>query len=66
MAYDESVAERLREVLASRMDVAEKKMFGGVPLRGDVYVDPEGFESDDDLARRRRLCLDFVTTLPAK
>ncbi|MGA9990984.1 MAG: hypothetical protein WBP86_01480 [Thiobacillaceae bacterium] len=48
------------------MDVADKKMFGGVPLRGDVYVDPEGFESEDDLARRRRLCLDFVTTLPAK
>ncbi len=66
MAYDEGIAERLREVLASHMDVAEKKTFGGMPLRGHVYVDPEGFESDDDLAEWLRLCLDFVTTLPAK
>jgi TfoX/Sxy family transcriptional regulator of competence genes len=30
MAYDEKLAERLRDCLADRSDVAEKKMFGGL------------------------------------
>ncbi len=30
MAYDEGLAHRIREVLASRDDVSEKKMFGGL------------------------------------
>ncbi|MDH3376922.1 MAG: TfoX/Sxy family protein [Gammaproteobacteria bacterium] len=30
MAYDEGVAQRLREEFADRIDVAEKKMFGGI------------------------------------
>ena len=30
MAYDEGVAERLREVFADRHDITEKKMFGGI------------------------------------
>jgi TfoX/Sxy family transcriptional regulator of competence genes len=30
MAYDEGVAERLREVFFSRDDVTERKMFGGI------------------------------------
>jgi len=30
MAYDEGVAERLREAFSSREDVIEKKMFGGI------------------------------------
>ena len=30
MAYDEGLVERLRLVLASRHDVVEKKMFGGL------------------------------------
>lgn len=30
MAYDEGIAERLREVFAARSDIEEKKMFGGV------------------------------------
>jgi TfoX/Sxy family transcriptional regulator of competence genes len=109
MAYDEGLAERLREVLGNRKDVTEKKMFGGIafmvsgnmccgvvndtlmarvgpdqyeavlkkpharkmdftgkPLKGFVYVAPEGFESDDELADWGGLCLDFVATLPAK
>jgi TfoX/Sxy family transcriptional regulator of competence genes len=109
MAYDEGVAERLREALAGHKDVTEKKMFGGIafmvsgnmccgvvngtlmarvgpeqyeaalkrpharkmdftgkPLKGFVYVAPEGFESDNDLAYWVRLSLDFVATLPAK
>ena len=30
MAYDESLALRIRRGLASRRDIAEKKMFGGI------------------------------------
>jgi TfoX/Sxy family transcriptional regulator of competence genes len=30
MAYDEVLAERVREVLAARSDVTERKMFGGI------------------------------------
>ena len=30
MAYDEGVAERIREVFDGRQDIVEKKMFGGI------------------------------------
>lgn len=30
MAFDEGLAERIREVFQNRHDVAEKKMFGGL------------------------------------
>jgi TfoX/Sxy family transcriptional regulator of competence genes len=30
VAYDEELAERVREVLAPRPDVTERKMFGGI------------------------------------
>jgi hypothetical protein len=30
MAYDEGLAQRVREALAGRSDVTEKKMFGGL------------------------------------
>jgi TfoX/Sxy family transcriptional regulator of competence genes len=30
MAYDEALASRIREVLAARPDVVERKMFGGL------------------------------------
>jgi TfoX/Sxy family transcriptional regulator of competence genes len=38
MAYDESVAVRVREVLAGRKGVSEKKMFGGLAflIRGHM------------------------------
>lgn len=96
MAYDEGLAQRMRETLADREDVVEKKMFGGLcfmvrghmtcgvmsdkyddimvrvgkegfddaiaqphtremdftgrSMKGMVYVEPAGFESDADLA----------------
>lgn len=43
-----------------------KMDFTGKPLKGFVYVAPEGFESDEDLAGWVQVSLDFVTTLPAK
>ena len=38
MAYDEGLAERVRDVLADRPDVVEKKMFGGLSfmLQGNM------------------------------
>ncbi len=32
MAYDETLAARLHEVLADRTDVSERKMFGGLAM----------------------------------
>jgi TfoX/Sxy family transcriptional regulator of competence genes len=58
MAYDEGLAERIREVLGELPGLVEKKMFGGVGfmLRGNmacgvngsdliVRVGPEGYEA---------------------
>ncbi len=38
MAYDEGLAQRIREVLGDRHDLVEKKMFGGLSfmLRGNL------------------------------
>ena len=109
MAFDEGVAQRVRETLESRSDVVEKKMFGGIafmvrgnmcvgvsgeelmlrigkernaellarpyarqmdftgkPMSGFLFVQPQGFEADEDLEAWVRLALDFVLTLPPK
>jgi TfoX/Sxy family transcriptional regulator of competence genes len=40
MAFDEGVAQRLREALEARNDVVEKRMFGGIAfmVRGHMCV----------------------------
>ena len=38
MAYDEGLAERIREQLAHRNDVVEKKMFGGLTFMVRDYM----------------------------
>lgn len=50
MAYDERLAQRIREVLATRSDVVEKKMFGGLAfmLRGNMCC---GVTRDDMMVR---------------
>ena len=40
--------------------------FAGRPMKGFVYVAPEGIDSDAALAEWVRLALSFVSTLPAK
>ena len=58
MAYSESLAERVREALGKRKDVAEKKMMGGLTfmvngkmcvgvLKGDLMarIDPDVYET---------------------
>lgn len=40
--------------------------FTGKPLKGFVYVAPQGFSTQSTLERWIRLALEFVETLPAK
>ena len=44
MAYDETLAERLRRSLAGRRGIAEKKMFGGLAflINGNMSVAASG------------------------
>lgn len=71
MAYDEGVAQRVREVLADQRGVTEKKMFGGLAflLRGNMCcgvvgeelmlrVGPDAY--DEALARRHARPMDFT------
>ncbi len=71
MAYDETLATRVRTALRGQEGVVEKKMFGGVAfmLRGNmccgivkdelmVRVGPDGF--DDALRQRHARPMDFT------
>lgn len=109
MAYDDTLAARVRDILSGREGVAEKKMFGGLtfmvgghmccgiagkelmlrlgepgaagalgdanvrpmdftgrPLKGMVFVTPDGCADDRALKRWVSKALDFVSTLPPK
>ena len=109
MAYDESLAQRVREVLGPRTNISERKMFGGLafmldgnmcccvdkenlvvrtgpegyetalerpharifdftgrPMRGFVYVEGVGLESEELLRDWVQLSVDFAATLPPK
>lgn len=109
MAYDEFLADRIRQIMKEKQaNYFEKKMFSGLcfmvddkmccgihfdkkkntdllmarigeeasaeamkregchpmdftgrPMKGYVFVTPDGFDSDDDLAYWLQLCLDF-------
>jgi len=50
MAYDEALADRVRDLISTRADVTEKKMFGGIAfmLVGNMAV---GVRGDDLLVR---------------
>lgn len=71
MAYDETLAERIRSMLADRQDVAEPKMFGGIAFLigrrmavGVVHDDlvvragPDGH--DDAIAHPHARPMDFT------
>lgn len=109
MAYDEGLAERVRDVLAFREDIIEKRMFGGIafmlggnmcvgvvrdvlmvrvgadgyedalvepharpmdftgkPLKGFIYVDPEGVDDDENLQTWIERGVAFAASLPVK
>ncbi|MFO1302079.1 MAG: TfoX/Sxy family protein [Burkholderiales bacterium] len=109
MAFDEGLAQRIRDCLRRRSGTTERKMFGGLafmanghmfvgviggilmarvgpdeyehalkkphvremdftgkPMKGYVYVDAPGLESDSDLHYWVSACLRFVASLPSK
>jgi len=109
MAYDEGLAERVRDALRGRVDVTERKMFGGLtfvarghmfvgilgdalmarvgpgryvealrlpgvremdftgrPMKGLLFVEPDGLEADADLERWVKAGVAFATALPKK
>ena len=109
MAYDEGLAQRIRELLAGQQGVSERRMFGGIafllegnmavgvledslmvrvgpdaydglvrrpharkmdftgkPMRGFVYVAPDGLESDADLHRWIGHGVAYACSLPRK
>ena len=109
MAYDEGLAQRIRESLADRQEVTEKKMFGGVafmvagtmvvgvvkedmmvhvgpaqhdeamaqpharamdftgkPMRGFVFVGPDGYESDETLQNWVARGVAYAASAPTK
>jgi TfoX/Sxy family transcriptional regulator of competence genes len=51
---------------ALKRPYARKMDFTGKPMKGFLYVDPAGFESDDQLRDWVGLCEGFVKTLPPK
>jgi TfoX/Sxy family transcriptional regulator of competence genes len=71
MPYDEGLAERIRACLATRDDVIEKKMFGGVTfmvagrmacgiVKNELYVRVGAERYDEALARPHARPMDFV------
>jgi TfoX/Sxy family transcriptional regulator of competence genes len=109
MAYNEQLAERIREIIGERSDVSERKMFGGLafmlngnmfcgitrddlmvrvgpdhfedalaspgarpmdftgrPMKGMVFVGPEGYANDKRLQGWVKQTLEYARFLPAK
>ncbi|MEV5631006.1 hypothetical protein [Micromonospora tulbaghiae] len=64
MAYDEDLANRVRERLGREPGITERRMFGGLAmmLRGNTAVAVR----DPDLARWVDRGVRFARTLPAK
>jgi hypothetical protein len=61
MAYDEGLAERVRDALRGRVDVTERKMFGGL-----AFMAPAAVEDDSALERWIHGWSEFVRSLPPK
>ncbi|KPK11071.1 MAG: hypothetical protein AMJ56_06780 [Anaerolineae bacterium SG8_19] len=82
MAYDEGLAQRIRETLGDRRGLVEKKMFGGVgfmlhaharpfdftgrPMKGWVMISPDGYASEEDLKDWVAEGVKFALSLPPK
>lgn len=57
-------ADRYQAALAR--EFAREMDFTGKPMKGNVYVEPDGTRADVDLALWVGTCLAFVRTLPRK
>jgi len=56
--------ERYSQALAHSQ--AREMDFTGRPMKGWVYVNPDGYESEEDLARWVQQGIDFALSLPPK
>jgi TfoX/Sxy family transcriptional regulator of competence genes len=56
--------EQYEEALA--LPHAREMDFTGKPMKGFVYVEPDGFEADEDLKAWVDRCEQFIAGLPAK
>ncbi len=56
--------ENYRECLSKKY--AKEMDFTGKPMKGMVYVSPEGIEDDSELESWIRICESFVKSLPPK
>jgi hypothetical protein len=65
MPYDESLAERIRSLLAAEPDVTEKKMFGGLGFMVDGHL-AVAATTDESLAAYVSQGVAFARTLPPK
>lgn len=45
---------------------AREMVFTGKPLKGMIYIDPEGVAEDEDLKAWVERCMTFMNTLPPK
>ncbi|HSK96785.1 MAG TPA: TfoX/Sxy family protein, partial [Euzebyales bacterium] len=63
MAYDEALAERVRELLAERTDVSERRMFGGLAFMVGGHM-ACGITGDDLMVRVGRDAYDEALDLP--
>ena len=69
MAYDEAVAARIRTAVGKRVDVEEKRMFGGVgfrPMKGWILIAPAGLAPTKALENWVDTGLTFAGALPKK
>ncbi|MEX0844908.1 MAG: TfoX/Sxy family protein [Balneolaceae bacterium] len=57
-------AEKYEQSLTK--DHAREMDFTGRPMKGMIYVAPEGVSSDKDLENWISVCVDFTTSLPPK
>jgi len=71
MAYNDAIAERVRQALSGRTDVVEKAMFGGVAFmvagnmccgvnRNDLIIRLDGHTAAEDLGSRHVRPWDFM------
>jgi hypothetical protein len=66
MAYDEGLAQRIREVFQLKRPYVRVMDFAKRPMKGYVFVDPLGIAEDDQLAHWVEVCYQHVRLLPVK
>jgi len=64
VAFDEALADRIRDALAPRGGLSERRMFGGIAFM--LEVAPEATAEDEHLGAWVDAGADFAASLPSK